>query len=55
MFRPLLEVSQTTQIRAQSNDRLMLLMGYDYAGEIIREQKAGLLPCGRLLLGDVVK
>jgi GNAT superfamily N-acetyltransferase len=34
MFRQLLEVSQATRIRAQSNDRLMLLMLYDCAANI---------------------
>src|SRR5437667_865309 len=34
MFRQLLEVSQATQILAQTNDRLMLLMLYDCAGNI---------------------
>jgi hypothetical protein len=52
MFRQLLEVSQTTQIRAQSNDRLMLLMLDDCGGEVIREQKKGRLACGRLLPGE---
>jgi GNAT superfamily N-acetyltransferase len=34
MFRHLLEVSQATKIRSQSNDRLMLLMLYDCAADI---------------------
>jgi GNAT superfamily N-acetyltransferase len=34
MFRQLLEVSQATRIRAQTNDRLMLLMLYDCAANI---------------------
>src|SRR5262245_46935817 len=34
MFRRLLEVSQATKIRAQSNDRLMLLMLYDCAADV---------------------
>ena len=34
MFRQLLEVSQATRIRAQTNDRLMLLMLYDCAADI---------------------
>ncbi|MGI8970144.1 MAG: GNAT family N-acetyltransferase [Dehalococcoidia bacterium] len=34
LFRQLLEVSQATRIRAQSNDRLMLLMLYDCAANI---------------------
>jgi GNAT superfamily N-acetyltransferase len=34
MFRQLLEMSQATQIRTQSNDRLMLLMLYDCAANI---------------------
>jgi GNAT superfamily N-acetyltransferase len=34
MFRQLLEVSQATRIRAQTNDRLMLLMLYDCAENI---------------------
>ena len=34
MFRQLLEVSQATKIRAQSNDRLLLLMLYDCGADI---------------------
>jgi GNAT superfamily N-acetyltransferase len=34
MFRQLLEASQATKIRAQSNDRLLLLMLYDCAADI---------------------
>jgi GNAT superfamily N-acetyltransferase len=34
MFRRLLEVSQAAKIRAQTNDRLMLLMLYDCAADI---------------------
>jgi GNAT superfamily N-acetyltransferase len=34
LFRQLLDVSQATRIRAQTNDRLMLLMLYDCAAEI---------------------
>jgi GNAT superfamily N-acetyltransferase len=34
MFRQLLEVSQATRIRAQTNDRLLLLMLYDCAANI---------------------
>jgi GNAT superfamily N-acetyltransferase len=34
MFRQLLEVSQASKIRAQTNDRLMLLMLYDCAANI---------------------
>ena len=34
LFRQLLEVSRATQIRAQTNDRLMLLMLYDCAADI---------------------
>ena len=34
MFRQLLEVSQAARIRAQTNDRLMLLMLYDCAANI---------------------
>ena len=34
MFRMLLEVSRATSIRAQTNDRLMLLMLYDCAADI---------------------
>jgi GNAT superfamily N-acetyltransferase len=34
LFRQLLEVSHATKIRAQSNDRLMLLMLYDCAANI---------------------
>jgi GNAT superfamily N-acetyltransferase len=34
MFRRLLEVSQATKIRAQTNDRLLLLMLYDCAADI---------------------
>jgi len=34
MFRQLLEVSRATKIRAQTNDRLMLLMLYDCATDI---------------------
>ena len=34
LFRRLLEVSRATQIRAQTNDRLLLLMLYDCAVEI---------------------
>src|SRR5687767_9253511 len=34
MFRQLLEVSQATQILAQTNDRLLLLMLYDCAANI---------------------
>jgi GNAT superfamily N-acetyltransferase len=34
MFRQLLEVSQATKIRVQTNDRLLLLMLYDCAADI---------------------
>jgi GNAT superfamily N-acetyltransferase len=37
MFRQLLEVSQANRIRAQTNDRLMLLMLYDCAANITSE------------------
>jgi GNAT superfamily N-acetyltransferase len=37
MFLQLLEVSQATRIRAQTNDRLMLLMLYDCAADITSE------------------
>jgi GNAT superfamily N-acetyltransferase len=37
MFRQVLEVSQATRIRAQTNDRLMLLMLYDCAENITRD------------------
>lgn len=37
IFRRLLEVSQATRIRAQTNDRLMLLMLYDCAANITSE------------------
>src|SRR5207244_6819695 len=37
MFRQLLEVSQANHILAQTNDRLLLLMLYDCAGNIISE------------------
>ena len=37
MFRKLLEVSRATKIRAQTNDRLMLLMLYDCAADIASE------------------
>ncbi len=37
MFRQLLEVSHATKIRAQTNDRLMLLLLYDCAPDITSE------------------
>jgi GNAT superfamily N-acetyltransferase len=37
MFRQLLEVSQATRMRVQTNDRLMLLMMYDCATNIASE------------------
>jgi len=37
MFRELLDVSHATRIRCQSNDRLMLLMLYDFATDIARD------------------
>jgi GNAT superfamily N-acetyltransferase len=37
MFRQLLEVSQASKIRAQTNDRMMLLMLYDCATDIFSD------------------
>jgi hypothetical protein len=38
VFRQLLAVSEATQIQAQTNDALLMLMVYDFATDISRDR-----------------